>query len=427
MGPRRESSHDHRPRGDFGMSSHWMLYCYDALGLGHARRMTSIARRVLPDRPDLSALLVTCSPYVDSMPMPPGLDYIKLPSARKLTAQEYVARSLRIAPDRLRDLRAGIIDDAIRSYSPDLLLVDKSPCGMMGDLAPALERLHASPCRSTQLVLGWRDVLDAPERVAAEWRRLGTLEWIAKWYDELWVYGDPRVYDVRVEYRMPRALAERVRYMGYLAPAVDEPAVQQARLELGGPGPVALVCAGGGEDGEALLATWIEAAASGTLPAELRSVVVTGPQMPAEARRRLRAACPASARIVDHVPGLEAMIAAADVVVGMAGYNMACEVLGSGSPAVLVPRAAQREEQRIRAARLAGLGLTECVFPEHLDARSLAAATRRALERGRPRAAEALDLGGLTRVAGHVDRLLPPLSPGRGSQQGVAMPTGARP
>lgn len=91
------------------MLSHWLLYSYDALGLGHARRMTGIARAVLPSRPDLSALLVTCSPQIDALPVPHGLDYVKLPSARKMSTSQYVARTMRLEPDRLRDLRATIL------------------------------------------------------------------------------------------------------------------------------------------------------------------------------------------------------------------------------------------------------------------------------------------------------------------------------
>src|SRR2546423_15700155 len=93
------------------MHSHWLLYSYDALGLGHARRMTGIARAVLPGRPDLSALLVTCSPQIDALPVPPGLDYVKLPSARKLSTSDYLARTMRLGPDRLPDLRATILAD----------------------------------------------------------------------------------------------------------------------------------------------------------------------------------------------------------------------------------------------------------------------------------------------------------------------------
>lgn len=393
------------------MSANWLLYSHDALGLGHARRMTSIARAVLADRPDLSALLVTCSPQIDALPIPPGLDYIKLPSARKLSAQDYVARTLRLDPVRFRALRSGLIEDAVRTYAPELILVDKSPCGLMGELVPTLERLTCEAPRSTRLVLSWRDILDSPERVRAEWRDKRTLEWIERWYEEVWVFGDPEVFDVREAYAMPREFAARVRHLGYLSPDVDDAAIARARIALGGAGPVALVCAGGGEDGEPLLAAWVEAVRARAVPADLRSVLVTGPMMPAEAQRRLRAAAPESVRILPFVPGLEAMIAAADVVVGMAGYNTACEVLGAGTPAVLVPRATQREEQRIRARRLAELGLTECVLPEDLDAQTLAGAAMRMLARGRRARRHMPDLGGLPSASEQVDRLLPPARP----------------
>jgi len=84
------------------MHSHWLLYSYDALGLGHARRMTGIARAVLPSRPDLSALLVTCSPQIDALPVPIGLDYVKLPSARKVGPGRYEPRTLTVEHERFR-------------------------------------------------------------------------------------------------------------------------------------------------------------------------------------------------------------------------------------------------------------------------------------------------------------------------------------
>ena len=132
------------------MSSHWLLYSHDALGLGHVRRMLAIAGSALIGRPDLSALLLTCSPQVDALPLPAGLDYIKLPSARKLTAHQYVPRTLRVDPARLTRLRSALIADVARVYEPDLVLVDKSPLGLMGELTPALELLRAREGRAGQ-------------------------------------------------------------------------------------------------------------------------------------------------------------------------------------------------------------------------------------------------------------------------------------
>ena len=394
------------------MLSHWLLYSYDALGLGHARRMTGIARAVLPSRPDLSALLVTCSPQIDALPVPVGLDYVKLPSARKLSTSQYVARTMRLEPDRLRDLRATILEEVARSFQPDFFLCDKSPSGLMGELAPTLDRLRAdSP--ATRMVLGWRDILDAPELMRSEWRKTGVLTHIDRWYDEVWVYGDPALFDVREEYDLPRHIADRVRYIGYLSPHLAPEAVADARAELevlapgeAGSGPIALVTVGGGEDGESVLARWIQAVRAGRLPKTMRSVLVTGPMMPEDAQARIAEAAPSSCVVTRYIGGLEVYTAAADLVVCMAGYNTACEVLGARTPTVMVPRASQRDEQRLRASRLAERGLVDMIEPTE-SAEALALAALRAMERGRREHDAGLALDGHLRVQREVARVLP--------------------
>lgn len=394
------------------MLSHWLLYSYDALGLGHARRMTGIARAVLPSRPDLSALLVTCSPQIDALPVPVGLDYVKLPSARKLSTSQYVARTMRLEPDRLRDLRATILEEVARSFQPDFFLCDKSPCGLMGELAPTLDRLRTdSP--ATRMVLGWRDILDAPDRMRSEWRKTGVLTHIDRWYDEVWVYGDPGLFDVCEEYDLPRHIADRVRYVGYLSPQLAPEAVADARAELEvlapgevGSGPIALVTVGGGEDGESVLARWIQAAHAGRLPKNIRSVLVTGPMMPEDAQARIAEAAPSSCVVTRYIGGLELYTAAADLVVCMAGYNTSCEVLGARTPTVMVPRASQRDEQRLRAVRLAERGLVEMIEATE-SAEALALAAHRALERGRRLHDAGLSLDGHLRIQQEVARVLP--------------------
>jgi predicted glycosyltransferase len=82
---------------------------------------------------------------------------------------------------------------------------------------------------------------------------------------------------------------------------------------------------------------------------------------------------------------------------------------------VLTPRANQRDEQRMRADRLAGRGLVEAVEPEQLTARVLGAAAHRAVERGRravhQQPAGEVALSGLSQVARAIERLLPVLDP----------------
>jgi predicted glycosyltransferase len=374
-----------------------MLYCHDALGLGHVRRSLAIAGSMLAAHSDLAALLVTCSPVIDALPIPPGLDYIKLPSAQKTDDRRYIPRTLRIEEARYWNLRAGLLREAAMAFEPDVLLVDKTATGLHDELAELLHDLHDS--RQTRLVLGWRDILDSPDRIRAEWSDAGTLDLVESLYDEIWVYGDPKVLDLRVDCGLPRSIVNRVRYLGYLAPRLDRAARDQARARIAPDGrPAAVVTTGGGEGGEPLLACYLEAARRRLLPRDLQSVVVTGPFLSQDCEDRLSAAVAPGVRLLRFVPGLEGLIAAADVVVGRAGYNTVCEILSAGTPAVLVPRVLHREEQRIRAQRLRELGVAESLEPDKLTPQALAKAVGRALARGRTRAT-GLRIDGLQRVA----------------------------
>jgi predicted glycosyltransferase len=388
------------------MAARWMLYSYDALGLGHVRRMLSIARAGLARRGDLNALLATCSPQIDALPVPAGLDYVKLPSARKIENDRYLPRTLDLEAAHLRAMRSGMLLNVARWFRPDFLLVDKTPAGLMGELGPSLALLRRAG-RDSCIGLGWRDILDEPGRVHDEWRKHDTLATIARFYDEIWVYGDPTIFDVREAYQLPDPIADRVRYLGYLAPRVDQERREQARAALGIDGsPLALVTAGGGEDGERLLACYLEAAHRRLLPEPLASMLVTGPFLPADAVQRLAGSTPQGVTVTRFVSGLDGVIAAADVVVSLAGYNTVCEVLGSGTPAVLVPRVGLREEQRMRAARLAERGLVEQVPPDSMTPASIAEGVRRAMARGR-RAVQGLRLDGLDGVFHALSRILP--------------------
>ena len=392
------------------MSRRWVLYSYDALGLGHVRRSLALARAVLAKRPDLATLLITCSPMVDALPVPPGLDYIKLPSARKLGNQRYGPRSLPIDSAHFSAFRSALVREAVEQFDPELLLVDKAPAGMMGELLETLERARRRG-RPARRVLGMRDILDEPSIVAEEWKAQGLISILDRHYDEVWIYGDRALFDAAKAYEWPKRVASRVRYLGYLVPTPDAAARNAARARYDAQGErLAVVTVGGGEDGAEVIAAYLRAAELRLLPPRLRSVVVLGPCMPADQREALGSRAPDGVRIESFIPDLGPVIAAADVVVGMAGYNTVCELLAAGTPAVLVPRVRPRREQWLRARALATRGLAELVEPDTLEPRTLADGIRRALERGRmkgnPPAAD-----GLAQFVGQVDRLVPGVLP----------------
>jgi predicted glycosyltransferase len=76
-------------------------------------------------------------------------------------------------------------------------------------------------------------------------------------------------------------------------------------------------------------------------------------------------------RVLDFVPDGDTLVALADDVVAMGGYNTVCEILASGTRALVVPRAEPGREQIIRARRLSDLGALDVLQPQRLSAAAL--------------------------------------------------------
>jgi predicted glycosyltransferase len=271
-------------------------------------------------------------------------------------------------------------------------VVDKVARGFAGELEATLPLLREA---GTRIVLGLRDILDAPAAAAAEWCRLGTTEALRAWYDEVWVYGDPRVSDLAADCRVPPSVRHLLRCTGFLAngrPAGPAEAPPTA-------GPYVLCLLGGGQDGAELAAAF----AAAPRPAGLASVLVTGPHLPEHACNALRAADP-RLHVVDFCSDPTAWVRDAAAVVCMGGYNTVTEVLTTQTPALVVPRVAPRAEQLLRARRLSERGLVDDVHPDDLSPDLLGAWLTAAVRTRRRRTGVALD--GLARVRALADTQL---------------------
>jgi len=128
--------------------------------------------------------------------------------------------------------------------------------------------------------------------------------------------------------------------------------------------------------------------------------------MPERDRQMLRglASAAPSARFVDSVDDLTAYVAAADVVVSMGGHSTICEILSFARPAVIVPRAAPRREQLIRAEALSRRGLVRMIHPDELTPPRLLRELEELLVR--PAAAAPVSLDALAATAAELDSLL---------------------
>jgi predicted glycosyltransferase len=224
-------------------------------------------------------------------------------------------------------------------------------------------------------VLGLRDVLDDPATIQREWVEGSLAEAVHDYYDAVWVYGDPAVYDQVREYGYPAHVAAKVRYTGYLTRPQrgDFSAVEGAELRPLLPHSLErlfLCMVGGGQDGGELA----EAFAQVTFPPETLGVVLMGPFMPKDNQNRLCrfAAANPRLRVVKFVTDPDLLLSLADCVVAMGGYNTICETLSFGKRTLVVPRVAPRREQLIRAERLQQMGLLDAMYPDRLSPAALA-------------------------------------------------------
>src|SRR5919198_524583 len=192
------------------------LYSHDTMGLGHMRRNLLIAQSLTTANAQHSVLLLTGAFEAKSFPFPPNVDCVTLPALFKRSNGAYQPRRLAVSLDELLNIRVQTLLGALQAFEPDLFIVDKEARGALGELDPALEYLHRAG--HTSVVLGLRDVLDEPEVVRREWEERGIEEAIRAYYDAVWIYGDPYVYDAAHEYGFSAEIAARTQYTGYLDP-----------------------------------------------------------------------------------------------------------------------------------------------------------------------------------------------------------------
>ena len=360
------------------------LYSHDTMGLGHIRRTSLLARALR--RPPLNAHVLLLSGIRESgaYPLPDGIDSITLPAYRKHGDGSYGARALGVPLDDLIALRSQTLAAALDAFAPDVFIVDNVARGALGELDASLARQHARGCR---IVLGLRDIIDEPEAVARQWTKLRTLDTIRAYYDAVWIYGDARLYDTAAAYHL--AAGKPVTYLGY-----PDPLSREERYTASNEAPYALCLLGGGQDGYALAAAFARA----ELPAGWQAILLTGAMMPAAERAQLAAlvADRPEYQLRDFTPEPLALMQNASAIVAMSGYNTTLELLALNKPMLLVPRVKPRLEQWLRAARLAELGLADCLHPDDLSPARISAWLTSAQPRGKAR--DQLDFNGLDRL-----------------------------
>lgn len=408
-----------------------MMYSHDAFGLGNLRRMLAICEHLLSTWPRLSILLVSGSPMIHEFRLPQGLDYIKLPCLNRGISGELSAKYLGTSVEETVALRSRLIYSTAIHFKPDLLLVDKKPTGLKGELSSTLNYLQKEIPQSKRVLL-LRDILDSPEKTVGEWGQWGYYRAIQTHYDQVLVAGMKSVFNLVQAYRLPVPVARKVRYCGYIRKQPDSRQRADLRAQFGirQAAPLVLVTPGGGEDGYSLVHNYLKgleglqeleglpglkrltAVANGreTSPSStdsaIYSLILCGPEMPVEQRLRLQQLAVNCSRVIfqSFTNDLLSYLQAADVVVSMGGYNTLTEILTMGKRTVVVPRIQPSQEQLIRATRFAKKGWITTIHPEQVSGPVLIQAVLAQLTSPSP-PPDGIDFNGLPNIAQHLSAL----------------------
>lgn len=385
------------------MSKRVMFYSHDTFGLGHIRRTQKIANSVSDG--EKSILIACSSPMANSFSSRPGIEYLSLPGFTKQVNGEYSPRSLRVPLEEFVALRANLLLAAVQSFRPQVLVVDKEPLGVKGELIPSLKFLREhSP--GTKIVCGFRDILDEKSVVEEEWNRKGTVKVLEEFYDSILIYGDQENLDFVQEYSLPESLAKKVVYTGYVQPKNDGQ-LKPFAISFPKDWPLVTFTLGGGGDGWSYIDTYLSSVENNLAQEELNFLLLTGPFAdPALVARaeRLAASRP-NFKVLSFTDNVLGLFAKSRLVISMGGYNSVCELLQLGKFPLLLPRIVPREEQLIRARVFQQKGYCDFIHPSELNASVLAQKIRELTQGGRP-ATPKFSSNGIENVSRFIEELL---------------------
>jgi predicted glycosyltransferase len=355
-----------------------LFYCQHSVGLGHLVRSLHLAQGLAEE---FDVTLLNGGPWPSQLPRPSLVEVVDLPPMGLDGSRALVSRDERFTMEDALWLRRSMIMETYRDTDPDAVLVELFPFGrkhFAGGLLPLLEAARdARP--SPFVACSLRDILVGSRR--DQQRHDDRASEVAnELFDAVLVHADARFATLDETFHPQVPLRIPVHYTGFVRGAQPLPSNRGGRTRERE--RRVLVSAGGGLVGAPLFRAAVAAHPRVSSELGLRTVIVTGPFLPEDAVHELTREAEATdgLEVVRYLPELREEMAASAVSVSQVGYNTTMDILGSSTPAVVVPYAdGPEDEQAERARRLERLGALRVVDPTRLSGDALADAVRDAL------------------------------------------------
>ncbi|ARM91559.1 glycosyltransferase protein (plasmid) [Rhizobium sp. CIAT894] len=369
------------------------FYVQHLLGIGHIARASRIANALVKDGFDVT--VVTGGLPVPGFPGE-GVKTVALPAVVASNAGFSGLADADGSPvgEDFLGTRRELLLEAFHAATPDVVIIEAFPFGrrqMRFELLPLLAAIEKAEPRP-KLLSSVRDILQENRKAG---RDAETAALVKEHFDAVLVHGDPDFVRLEDTFPLTAEIADRLRYTGLVAaPPAPEPT---ETFDI-------IASAGGGAVGAELIGA--AKAAAALLPADLRWLLIAGPNLPEADFATLSQDAAPNVTLVRFRKDFPSLLRGAKVSISQAGYNTVCDLLRTECRAILIPFVAGGEtEQTVRAERLRALGLADILPETGLTPDHVKEAVEKALAAPRRRTVS-LDLDGAEKTAGIIRSML---------------------
>ena len=342
-----------------------LMYSNDSLGLGHTSRALAIAKTLSKAMEDCSILVLTDLSTIGKFRLPERVDYVHLPNLGPKDNARPSLSGLNLEYANTLKIRRKIAQSAIKTFMPGIVMLDDSLLSIPHEMqkivsciADELPRARVFWCLS--------DTLGDSEYVRRHWAEAGILRVLDRFADEILVFGSPRIFDLEREYQLPKSIAQKLFYTGYLKRPVQPPRrVREEMARMDRSLPMVMLTPSGGAEDLVRFDAYLRFLEAYPNRARLRSFIVVGPAIKTHEKRALvmRARKLPNVVVQRFSKHMLSYIRYADLVIGNGAYDVMCEVLAHRRSAIIVPNAKVYPDRHSRAQIFRSRGFVTVMQP----------------------------------------------------------------
>lgn len=392
-----------------------LFYCQHVLGMGHLMRSRALVEGLV-DR--FHVCFLNGGELIPGFTFPSSVEVINLPPLKADAAFTGIHSAAGQSLEEIKAARTNLILATYARLQPEILVVELFPFGRKKfafELMPLLAQIRRQRIMradvTTKVVCSLRDIMVSRRD---QWKHEArACRLLNRYFDLLLVHADPTFQRLEESFGQVDTITTPLVYTGYVAQNESEEVADTAATPeplIAVDKPMILGSIGGGRVGSELLLSTVAASVQLAVTQPHQLLLFGGPYLPEDEFQQLAAAVAGHEHIVlqRYTNRFLHYMAQADLSISMAGYNTCMNLLTTGTRALLLPfTGGDNDEQAIRAAKLAAMGVAGVLTPDDLAPAQLAA--HMAQQLAAPRPMSTLDLDGVATTAARLLEFVAPL------------------